>query len=217
MSSLETKGIIQTIKEMKEKSKKRNFVQSVELLISLRDIDPKKPEGKIQEAIELPYPVGKLGKICVIASGELALKAKKAGADLVIERNELESLGGDKKKQKDLVENYDAFIAEAPLMPLIGKVLGATLGPKGRMPTPVAPNANIAVELEKRKKTVQVRLRNQPILQCLVGTENMDDKEIAENVLAVIRRLEGKLKRGIKNIRSISLKTSMGAPVKIPL
>lgn len=217
MSSLETKNILQTIKEMREKSKKRKFMQSVELLINLRDIDPKKPEGKIQEAIELPYPVGKLGKICVIASGELALKAKKAGADLVIERGELEALGGDKKKQKDLADTYDAFIAEAPLMPLIGKVLGATLGPKGKMPTPVPPTANMATEIEKRRKTVQVRLRGQPILQCVVGTEEMGDKEIAENVMAVIRRIEGKLKRGIKNVRSISLKTTMGPPVKIPL
>jgi large subunit ribosomal protein L1 len=217
MSSLETKSIIQTIKEMREKSKKRNFIQSIELLINLRDIDPKKPEGKIQEAIELPYPVGKLGKICVIASGELALKAKKAGADLVIERNELESLGGDKKKQKGLVDACDAFIAEAPLMPLIGKVLGATLGPKGKMPTPVPPTANIAAEIEKRRKTVQVRLRGQPILQCIVGTEEMGDNEIAENVMAVMRKVEGKLKRGVKNIRSISLKTSMGSPAKIPL
>jgi len=217
MSTLETKNIIQTIKEMKEKSKKRNFTQSVELFINLRDIDPKKPEGKIQEAIELPYPVGKLGKICVIASGELALKAKKAGADLVIERSELEALGGDKKKQKTLVDTYDAFIAEAPLMPTIGKVLGATLGPKGKMPTPVPPNANIAAEMEKRRKTVQVRIRGQPVLQCIIGTEDMGDKEIAENVIAIIRRIEGKLKRGVKNIRSISLKTTMGSPVKIPL
>jgi large subunit ribosomal protein L1 len=85
------------------------------------------------------------------------------------------------------------------------------------MPTPVPPNANISVELEKRRKTVQVRLRGQPILQCIVGTEDMGDNEIAENVLAVVRRLEGKLKRGIKNIRSLRLKTTMGTPVKISL
>ena len=102
-------------------------------------------------------------------------------------------------------------------MPLIGKVLGATLGPKGKMPTPVPPTVNIAEQIEKHRKTVQVRLRGQPILQCIVGTEEMGDKEIAENVIAVIRRIEGKLKRGIKNIRSISLKTSMGSPVKIRL
>lgn len=213
--SLDTKNILQSIKEVKEKSKKRNFVQSIELIINLRDIDPKKPEGKIQEAIELPHEIGKGNKICIIASGELALKAKKAGADLIIERKELEALTGDKKKQRDLTRTYDSFIAEAPLMPLVGRVLGATLGPTGKMPTPVPPTANIAEEIEKNKKTVKVRLRGQPVLQCRVGMENMSDEEIAENIQAVIRRIEGKLKKGIKNIKSINLKTSMGTPTKI--
>jgi large subunit ribosomal protein L1 len=215
--SLDTKNILQSIKQVKESSKKRNFVQSIELIINLRDIDPKKPAGKIQEVIELPHEVGKGNKICVIASGELALKARKAGADLVIERNELEVLTGDKKKQRELAKTYDSFIAEAPLMPLVGRVLGATLGPKGKMPTPVPPTVNIAEQIEKNRKTVKVRLRGQPVLQCRVGMENMSNEEIAENVHAVIRGIEGKLKRGIKNIRSINLKTAMGPSIKVSL
>lgn len=213
--SLNTKALIESVKEAKGKTEKRKFTQSVELIINLRDIDMKKPESKIQELIELPYAVGKQSKICVIATGELALKARKAGADLVIERSELESLGGDKKKQKTLVNEYEYFISEAPLMPMVGRVLGSVLGPKGRMPTPVAPNANIADTIEKQRKTVQVRLRNQPVLQCRIGTEDMPDEQIAENIETVIRRLEGKLKRGLKNIRSIVIKTAMGPPIKM--
>lgn len=213
--SLNTKALIESVKEAKGKTEKRKFTQSVELIINLRDIDMKKPESKIQELIELPHVVGKQSKICVIASGELALKARKAGADLVIERSELESLGGDKKKQKALVNEYDYFISEAPLMPTVGRVLGSVLGPKGRMPTPVVPNANIADAIEKQRKTVQVRLRNQPVLQCRIGTEDMPDEQIAENIETVIRRLEGKLKRGLKNIRSIVIKTAMGPPIKM--
>ena len=213
--SLNTKALIESVKEAKGKTEKRKFTQSVELIINLRDIDMKKPESKIQELIELPHVVGKQSKICVIASGELALKARKAGADLVIERSELESLGGDKKKQKALVNEYDYFISEAPLMPTVGRVLGSVLGPKGRMPTPVAPNANIADAIDKQRKTVQVRLRNQPVLQCRIGTEDMPDEQIAENIETVIRRLEGKLKRGLKNIRSIVIKTAMGPPIKM--
>lgn len=213
--SLDTKALIESVKEAKGKTEKRKFTQSVELIINLRDIDMKKPESKIQELIELPHAVGKQSKICVIASGELALKARKAGADLVIERSELESLGGDKKKQKTLVNEYEYFISEAPLMPMVGRVLGSVLGPKGRMPTPVAPNINISDTIEKQRKTVQVRLRNQPILQCRIGTEDMPDEQIAENIETVIRRLEGKLKRGLKNIRSIVIKTAMGPPVKM--
>ena len=214
---LDEKNLLQTINEVKEKSKKRSFVQSIELIISLRDIDPKKPEGKIQELIELPNSTGKENRVCVIASGEMALEAKKANADLVIKKTELQALAGDKKKQKELAKAYDFFIAEAPLMPLVGKILGATLGPKGKMPTPVPPTANIADHIKKHRKMVFIRLRGQPVLQCRVGTENMEDSIIAENSQVVIRRVEGKLRRGIKNIRSIQLKTSMGSPIKMKM
>jgi len=212
---LETKNALEAVKEAKDKSKKRNFTQSIELIINLRDIDPKKPEGKIQELIELPHPAGRENRICVIASGEMALKAKRAKADLVIERAELEAMMGDKEKQKELAESYDFFIAEAPLMPLVGKVLGSTLGPKGTMPTPVPPAADIADQLEKHRKIVLLRMRGQPVLQCRVGAENMSDEEIAENVQAIIRRVEPKLKKGIKNIRSVRLKATMGPSIKI--
>jgi len=212
---LDTKNILNTIKEMKEKSGKRNFVQSIELVISLQDVDPKKSESRIQELVELPHPSGKGSKICVIASGEMALKAKRAGADLVVERGDLEALTGNKSKQKELVKTYDFFIAEAPLMPLVGRSLGAILGPRGKMPTPVPPTANIADQIEKHRKTVLVRLRGQPVLQCRIGNESMSNEEIAENVQAVLRRIEGKLKRGLKNIGSIHLKTTMGPAVKV--
>ena len=213
--SLETKTLIDSVKEAKSKAEKRKFVQSVELVINLREVDMKKPESKIQELIELPHPVGKQSKVCVIASGELALKARNAGADLVVERAELESLAGDKKKQKTLADTYESFIAEAPLMPVVGKVLGAVLGPRGRMPTPVPPSVNIADAITKQRKTILVRTRNQPVLQCRIGTEDMSDEQIAENIQTVLRRLEGKLKKGLKNVRSLVIKTAMGPPIEL--
>ena len=214
---LDEKNLLQTIKEVRGQSKKRKFAQSIELIINLRDIDPKKPEGKIQELIELPNPIGRENRVCVIASGEIALKAKKANADLVIEKTEFQALAGDKQKQKELAKTYDFFIAEAPLMPLVGRILGATLGPKGKMPTPVPPTANIAEHIKKHQKMVFIRVRGQPVLQCRVGTEDMADNKIAENSQAIIRRVEGKLKRGMKNIRSIHLKTTMGSPIKMKM
>jgi len=89
---LNMKNILAAVKEVKNKSTKRKFSQSIELAINLQNIDMKKPEGRIQESIELPNPVGKERKVCVIASGEMALKAKKAGATLVIEKDDLEAL-----------------------------------------------------------------------------------------------------------------------------
>jgi large subunit ribosomal protein L1 len=60
-----------------------------------------------------------------------------------------------------------------------------------------------------------VRMRTQPIIQCSIGTENMSDEELSDNIQAILRVLEGKLKRGLKNIKVAYLKTSMGTPVKI--
>jgi len=214
---LNIKNILAAVKEVKSKSTKRKFSQSIDLAINLQNIDMKKPEGRIQERIELPNSVGKEIKVCVIATGEMAFNAKKSGASLVIERAALEALVGDKKKQKDIAKNYDLFIAEAPLMPLVGRSLGASLGPRGKMPTPVPPNANIKEQIEKHRKIVFVRMRGQPVLQCRVGNEDMADKEIAENVQAIVRRIEGKLKRGIKNVKSVYLKTSMGSAVKVAM
>jgi large subunit ribosomal protein L1 len=214
---LNMKNLLAAVKEVKSKATERKFSQSIDLAINLQNIDMKKPEGRIQERIELPNSVGKELKVCVIATGEMAFKAKNAGASLVIERAALEALVGDKKKQKDIAKEYDLFIAEAPLMPLVGRSLGTSLGPRGKMPTPVPPNADIEEQLEKHRKIVFVRMRGQPVLQCRVGNENMKDEEIAENVQAVVRRIEVKLKRGIKNFRSVYLKTSMGSAVKVAM
>ena len=214
---LNMKNLIAAVKEVKSNATERKFSQSIDLAMNLQNIDMKKPEGRIQERIELPHSVGKQLKVCVIATGEMAFNAKKAGASLVIERATLEGLVADKKKQKGIAKEYDLFIAEAPLMPLVGKSLGASLGPRGKMPTPVPPNANIGAQIEKHKKIVFVRMRGQPVIQCRVGNQEMDDKEIAENVQTIIRRIEGKLKRGIRNVKSVYLKTSMGTSVKVAM
>jgi large subunit ribosomal protein L1 len=212
---LDQKTILTAVKEAREKSEKRKFNQSIELILKLQDIDMKSPEAKIQEVVELPYALEKPNKICVIASGEMALKARKANADHVIERSELEGLAGKKQELRKIANGYDFFIAEAPLMPLVGKTLGSVLGPRGKMPVPVPPSADIAGLIVKHRKTVVVRMRSQPIIQSRIGMENMKDEEITDNIQAVLRVLEGKLKRGSKNIRFVYIKTAMGAPVKV--
>ena len=214
---LNQKNLIEAIKEVKTKNNERKFSQSIDLAINLQNIDMKKPEGKIQERIELPYSAGKDIKVCVIATGEMAFNAKKAGASFVLERAALEALVGDKKKQKDIAKKYDLFIAEAPMMALVGKSLGASLGPRGKMPTPVAPNADIKEQIEKHKKIVSIRMRNQPVIHCRIGNESMADEEIADNIQTIVRRLEGKLKRGINNFKTVYLKTSMGSSVKVAM
>ena len=213
--ALDKKTLLAAVKEAKSKSKERKFTQSVDLILDIKEIDMKSPEGRIQQVAELPHITGKPNKICVFATGELALKARKSKADVVIEKAELEGLFGKKKQLRKLGNTYDVFIAEAPLMPLVGKTLGPILGPRGKLPIPVPPNVNISQAIKKHRKTVRLRMKNQPIIQCQIGTEDMKDEELADNIQAVLRALEGKLKRGLKNIKFLFVKTSMGTPVKI--
>ena len=155
-------AFLKTLKELKEKTPKRNFTQSIELTFKLKEVDLKRPENRINEAVELPHQINKPVKICVIASGDLALRAKKAEVDKVLESSELEALAANKKAAKKLVNDHDHFIAEAPLMPTTGRILGPYLGPRSKMPTPVPPTVDIKDVIARHKKIVRVRVREQP-------------------------------------------------------
>ena len=212
---LDNKTISEAIKQAKSKAGEKKFNQTVDMILDIMEIDMKSPEGKIQEIVELPHATGKPNKICVVASGEFAMKAKNSQADYVIERTDLDALNGKKKELRKLASDYDVFISEAPLMSLVGRILGPVLGPRGKMPIPVPPNADIAALINKHRKTVSVRMRGQPIIQVKVGTQQMKDEELVDNTQAVLRVLDGKLKRGLKNVKYAYFKTSMGEPVKI--
>ncbi len=209
--------ISRALGELRKSLTKKKFTQSIDLVVRLREVDLKKPENRINEAIPLPNPPEKALKVCVIASGDLATRAKAAGADMLVGRQEIENLAKDKKGARKLAQEYDFFIAEAPLMPLVGRALGSFLGPRGKMPTPILPNAPIDQVIVNHRKMVRVRMREQPVLQCRVGTEAMPDEKLVENIQAVVSRIEQKLERGFKNIGEILVKGTMSKPVKISL
>ncbi len=211
-----SKEILEAVEKAlaEENNKKRKFVQSVDLVVNLKDVDLKKPENRIDEEIELPKGRGKEAKIAVFASGELAFKAKNV-ADAVITPEQIKELAEDKKKAKKLAEEYDFFVAEAPLMPTIGRALGKVFAPRGKMPKPIPPDADIEAVVKKLKKSIRIRSKDRPTFHCLVGREDMPPEDIAENVEAVLHRIESKLERGRMNIRSAYIKTTMGTAVRV--
>nr|MDO8076151.1 50S ribosomal protein L1 [Candidatus Freyarchaeota archaeon] len=211
---LDKRKIVEAIKKAKQSSKKRNFVQSIELAVNLKDIDLKKPENRLNTEITLPNETGKEPKICVIATGDLAVKAKDAGVH-VIDKDELNEISRNRKNVKKLAQEYDFFVARADLMPQVGKTLGPVLGPRGKMPKPIPPNADINAILNQYKKNARIRMRNNPVVHLRVGNENMDEDKVAENVQSVINFLEGKFERGARHIKSVYLKTTMGPAIKV--
>ena len=114
------KRTIKVVREAIETSTQRNFTESVDLAINLKDIDLSIPKNRVNDEILLPKGRGKSVKVAVFGSGELAIKAKKA-ADLVITPEELDDLADDKKAAKKMANEHMFFVAEAPLMPVIGK------------------------------------------------------------------------------------------------
>jgi len=214
---VDKKAVVKALEEARKQSERRGFKQSIDLILNLKDIDLKKPENRINELVEFPTSPGGKASICVIATGDLALRAKEAGADGVVGKEELDALSKDKKAAKKLEKRFDFFIAEAQLMPSVGKSIGPVLGPRGKMPTPVPPTAPIDAMMERYRKMSRVMVRSQLNSQIRVGTEEMSDEQIAENVQAVMAKLEGKLEKGSRNIRSVLVKTTMGAPIKVAL
>lgn len=214
---VERDAVLKALEAVRNSSKKRGFNQSVDLILNLTDLDLKKPENRLSENIDLPHPPKKGARIIVFASGDLAVRAKNSGADQVMSREDLDAFGGNKKAVKKLAESTDFFIAETTMMSVVGKVLGPVLGPRGKMPTPVPPNAPIENIITRHNRIVRVRIRDQLNAQCKVGSGEMSDEELADNIQAVIARFEAKLPKGLGNIREVGVKTTMGPFVKIEM
>ena len=213
--SVARKEILKALEEMRANRGERNFKQSIDLIINLKDLDLKRPENRVNLTVNLPHGTGKGQKVCVFATGDLALRARKAEVDLVVDQDQLKDLSANRKEAKKMLSKYDLFLAEASLMPVVGRVAGPILGPRGRMPTPVPSNAPIEQIIERQKNIVPLRSRDKPLIQLSIGTEDIDDEKLAENIETVLSTLIGSLKRGMTNIRSIYLKPSMGAPVRL--
>ena len=189
--------------------KKRNFDQSIDLTIILKDIDVKKGFS-FNEVVHLPNKPTRQATVCVVASGEMGSRARRAEADRIIEVDELDRLGTNKKEAKKLAKAYDFFLSDTALMATVGRSLGQFLGPKGKMPTPIPYGAPIENILTRLRGSVRIRSRNQLNISTKIGDEKMDDKQLIQNASAVLSIVEKKLPQGDKNIRNTFVKFTMG-------
>lgn len=201
------------IKESKAQDKDRKFKQSVELYVILKDIDVKKGFA-MNETIQLPKKMSTPTTVCIMAGGDMGLKAKSANADRVISGDEINALAANKRQARKFINNYDFFLADTQLMTTVGKVLGQLLGPRGKMPVPVPYNAPIESFLDRYRASIRVKVKNSLSLSCKIGEESMSDEDLAANAHAVLNAVEKKLPNGDKNIRRVVIKTSMGKPIK---
>jgi large subunit ribosomal protein L1 len=207
--------IINSIKKARE-DKKRNFKQSFDLAINLKNIDLKKPDNKIKTEVKLPHGIGKETNIGVIVDA-LFPQTKDLPNIVVIRKENLENFGKNKKEAKKLARQCKYFLAESPLMPSIGKFLGPVLAPRNLMPLPIPANANLKAMIEEKRNVLKIQLKDSPTIHIAVGVEDMEDQKIAENADAVIKNVISKLPKGKEQIKNYVIKLTMGKPVKFKL
>jgi large subunit ribosomal protein L1 len=206
--------ITQAIKDALENAPERKFVESVDITFTIKDVDLKNPNNRIKEEIRLPSGRGKELKIAMFAAGEAATKAKNAGIH-VFTPQEIEEFGGQKGKAKKMANSFDFFLSEVPHMGLIGRYLGVVLGPRGKMPRPVPPTLDPSVIAAGLKSTVVVKSGDRMTFHAALGTAKQSQEELAANAMEIYNRVISKLERGVGNIRSLFIKTSMGPAQRI--
>jgi large subunit ribosomal protein L1 len=211
---LSNQQLAELVKKGKEQSKDRKFTQSIEVILKLKDVDPKKTDLNINEIVYLPHPMTEKAKVCFIGSGDMALRAKNAKVDNVVDPSQLENYAGSKKDAKKLARAYDFFLADTALMPRVGKILGQSLGPKGKIPTPVPNNAPIEAIIQRMRTAVRLRSRGSLGVAGKAGDVKLSESDLAENILAVVQAAQKKLPNGDRNIKTIMVKTTMGKPAK---
>lgn len=213
------KELIQdALTKAKDISGKRNFKQSYDLIINLKGLDLKKQEHQIDAFVTLPHSRGKKVKVCALVGPELEEQSKTI-CDFVISSDNFEKYK-DKKDIKKIANSYDFFVAQANIMPKVATVFGRVFGPRGKMPNPksgciVQPNANLKPLYDKLQRTVKVNAKTAPLIQCSIGTEDIDNNYATENALTVYNSLLQLLPNEKHNIKDIYIKLTMGKPVKV--
>ncbi len=206
--------IIEAIKTALESAPERKFVESIEMAFTIKDVDLKNPTNRIEENVRLPHGRGKEISIAMFAGGEMASKAREAGL-VVIDPTQIEDLGGNRQKARKMARKHDFFLSEVPHMGTIGRYLGIVLGPRGKMPRPVPPNADPGMIANGLHSTAIVRSRDRVTFHTIVGSRAQSQEEISDNALEMWKRVTSKLERGVGNIRSLYIKTSMGPAIKV--
>ncbi|BDC19807.1 50S ribosomal protein L1 [Acidianus sp. HS-5] len=211
-------NLIEGLKEaVSEKNNpKRKFSQSVNLIVTFKDVDMKRGDVKLREIVVLPKVPSKSKKVLVVPSFEQLESAKRAEPNVVLTKEELQKLMGQKRIIKKYAKQNDWFLISPDTMALAGRILGPALGPRGKFPTPLPSGADVAEYVTRFKRTTIVKTKDQPHAQVFIGTEDQKPEDLAENANAVLTAIEGKIK-STSIIRAIYVKTTMGKPVEIKI
>ena len=194
------------------KTSKAKFDETIELHVKL-GVDGRQADQQVRGVVVLPNGTGKKVKVLVIAKGDAADAAEKAGADIV---------GADEivaKIQNQNFLDFDVCITTPDMMGLVGRC-AKVLGPKGLMPNPksgtVTTDVVKAINDVKAGK-VEYRLDKNNIIHVVCGKASFGEAKLLENFNTIMQAIVKAKPASSKGtyIKSISLASTMGPSVKV--
>lgn len=214
---MDSKEVLNKIQEVRELSKKRNFKQTFDLTINLKNLDLRKPESKVDFGVKLDCQL-KTKKLKVLAVIDHSISGAEEVFDKVLYNDELASLKSDMQAIRKITHGFDKFVVQMNHMPLFAQVLGKFLGPMGKMPSPklgmiINPKSDLAKLYENLQQTAHVQLKKNLVLQVSIGSENESDEIIMKNIVHIYESLVHALPDHNNNLKNISLKLTMSKPV----
>jgi len=191
----------------------RNFVETIDLQITLKNYDPQR-DKRFSGTLLLPHIPRPKMKVCIFGDQSHNDKAKELGIPFM-DQDSLKKLNKDKKLVKKLANSYDAFLASATLIKQIPRILGPGLNKAGKFPTPLNHDEDMQAKINELKGTIRFQMKKVLTLGVAIGHVNMTEDEIVQNSHQSINFLISLLKKNWQNVRSITIKSTMGAPQRL--
>lgn len=191
---------------------KAKFDETIEFHTKL-GVDPKQADQQVRGVLVLPHGTGKTQRVLVIAKGDKADEALKAGADFV---------GAEEivaKIQKENWFEFDVVITTPDMMGVVGRI-GKVLGPKGLMPSPKSGTVTMDVTKaikEVKAGKVEYRLDKTAVIHCSIGKKSFGKEKLLENYQALLDAIVKAKPAAAKGqyIKSIAIASTMGPGVKV--
>jgi len=190
---------------------KAKFDETVELHVRL-GVDGKNADQQVRGVCILPHGTGKSLKVLVIAKGDKADDAVKAGADYVGAEEIITKIQGGWL-------DFDVAITTPDMMGLVGRV-ARVLGPKGLMPNPKSGTVTMDVVKainDAKAGKVEYRLDKTNNVHVILGKVSFGKEKLMDNFNTVIEALIKAKPAAAKGqyFRNVTIASTMGPGLKI--
>ena len=216
MSKITSSHVRDNVKELlkySNETKKRNFLETVELQVGLKNYDPQR-DKRFSGTLKLPVCPRPNLSICIFGDAFDVDRAKSCGVD-AMSVEDLKKLNKNKKLIKKLAKKYSAFVASEVLIKQVPRLLGPQLSKAGKFPTPVSHNDDLYQKVNDVKSTIKFQLKKVLCLAVAVGNVEMDEDTLVNQILMSVNFLVSLLKKNWQNVGSLVIKSSMGPAFRL--